>query len=358
MKKNLKSMLMAGAVAVSLLTGCNNSQTEWLAGSAAPSSEQGEDGDFYFDTSSKKVYYKKYGVWVEQAVAEDKDIVSIEKESSTSTTNTYKITYADGTTKKYDVNKTEDKLEYTQEELYEEFLQIVQTSMSKEFYNTRTNQYIANITEHTDEMKEMYQTVDENGMYTYYKPQDNGNDSYSYYFKSGTDYIGYSKGQSSYYMNKQEWDDSRKNIIKLLDEDSNAGDLKINNVFTSETIEDVKANMMINIADELEAYGGQQPHYSPVVLKKEIVNQKEQLTLKIEIDYRTKYDNINKLHIEIVCMDNLIKRIKVNKEYVIEGNSQVEEIREECYIYIEYFTNKAIVPSEQDLNTVPTPGTN
>ena len=353
MKKGLKSMLLTGVVAASLLTsGCNlfgGNETEWLTGNVAPTENDGEDGNFYYDVVANKIYYKENGIWIEQSASKGKDISKIEKVDTNNVQNTYKITYTDGTTDVFEVNKNVDLIDYTQEELYEEFLQIAQASMDKNVYNIYKSHIIEYEVDGNLEIEnaDSYQTVDENGMYFAFIH--GGTEEYNYYFKSENKYIKYlSTTETSEYIDEQTWTKQKQNIIKQF----NDGLFKsFTNVFSSETIAELIENIKINILEK----GGRLPLNPSINLKKEIVNQKEKLTLEIKASYTNMSNSPVKLEFTIKCVDNLIESITHIEEWNQNMGGDEEQITERLSFDIGYFTNAALVPSTEDLNALPTP---
>ena len=112
----------------------------WHTGEQAPASTLGENGDFYYDSVSLKIYYKNNNVWTLKSSLGMKDILKIEKLPSDEG-EYYKITYTDGTTDEFLVDESVDLLKPSQEELFEKYLDVLAEYKSqKELYMVFKNE--------------------------------------------------------------------------------------------------------------------------------------------------------------------------------------------------------------------------
>lgn len=345
MKKGIKSMLLTGVVAASLLTsGCNlfsDEGVKWYTGESAPTSETGVDGDFYFDLTTNKTYYKQDGEWKEKAVSNTtKDISKIEKVSTGNDTTTYKITYADGSTETFEVDKDADLIDYTQEELFEEFKTIAANSMAKPYYSAVYRDECEG-DEECDTYS--YMTTDENGYYDFAK-YEGGEDYATYYFKSEDKYVKYRSqaGSTPTYITQEQWQAKKKNYIQFLNED--ADEYSMYGLFTSQTIDEVISHIRLNWS----ARGNITELTGKITKQFDEQLNKEKLLLKIKVGV-TNLDQLYGLEYIIECYSNEIKSIIMN--YKLTSLSGELNLEGTISFAFEYFTNTALVPSTDRLES-------
>lgn len=352
MKKGLKSMLLAGVVGASLLTsGCNllnNEGVKWHTGETVPTSETGNDGDFYFDLTTNKTYYKQNGEWKEKVVSNRKDITKIEKVDTSDNSNTYKITYADGSTETFEVEKDADLIDHTQEELFEEFKTISANSMAKPYYSAFLN---INGDGYSDTG---YMTTDENGSYMAIPGE-----HYVYYIKEGNKYVRYSDeidgDPRSRYVTQEEWEEARQNIIVPF----NNGEpilegIHMRGIFTAQSIDEVSSLMRIFAL----GFGNDMPN--PIVTVQlsenfdELIN-KDKLLLEIKIT-GGEIEGVghSEKTFKIESYSNEIKKITYYRQGYDQLGEPLDDFLSVSYD-IEYIPNINLVPSEEDLKEFPEP---
>ena len=126
MKNNIKKILLGGLLSTTFLVGgCSigeNNQQEWLLGDTVPSNDIGKEGDFYFDTENKKMYYRDNKEWNIVEITPNRDIKSLEKIKIGDEYDTYKITYQDDTTDIIQVKKGDITTEYSDKEFNDKWI--------------------------------------------------------------------------------------------------------------------------------------------------------------------------------------------------------------------------------------------
>ena len=345
MKKNIKKLLLTGVVATSLLTtGCNlfnQEEAKWHTGDTAPTSETGNDGDYYFDLTTNKTYYKEDGEWKEKVTSNNKNITKIEKLSETEDKVTYKVTYSDGTTENVDVEKDSESLEATQEEMFEDFITASSNSMAKPYY------YIAvDVKEDNGEIIEKYQqiTTDANGYYHV----EQGLKKYT--VKIGNEYIryyDYDNELRAYSTAQNEWEEEKQSFLQqansLTPEDAK---FPISNIFTSSSIDNLKEIVATNL---IEGFDAQTVSTPTVEFSKQYDStlNKYKLVLEIDVNYVTSTDSNNNFNIVLEMCDNQINKL------IIEKSESTETIT--LYMTFEYSTKTTLVPSSEELARFPEP---
>ena len=325
-----------------------NSEAKWYTGETAPTSETGNDGDFYFDLTTNKTYYKQDGEWKEKVSSNSKDISKIEKVTNGINSNTYKITYADGSTETFEVEKEADLIDQTQEELFEEFKTISANSMAKPYYSSiyRTDVGEINYTY-------IKATTDENGYY-YSSSYDAGERTFvTYYFKAGDKYVEYSNGSGepkSTYITQEEWQNEQKNIIQDLNESYNGDTVTFElGLFTAQTLDEAFSRVRWNLS---LAYDDGLTAKNPTIrLTKQLDEEinKEKLLLQIKYEVADFDGNSAECEYVIECYSNEIKAIKDRRR----GISQSGEVMEATASYtFEYFTDITMVPSADVLESL------
>lgn len=345
MKKSIKSMLLTGVVAASLLTsGCNlfdNEGAKWYTGDTLPDKDMGKDGDFYFDTSTNKIYYKTYGGWTERTVTQSKSISKIEKISETEEKVTYKITYSDGTTETIEVEQNSESLEATQEEMFEEFITASANSIAKPYYYVTMD-----VQENNGEKIEKYQqaTTDANGYYAVEQ------EVKIYTVKLGNEYIRYSDWNNELRADsrtQEEWNEAKQNIIQQANSTaSDESKFPISNIFTSASIDKMKETVTNNLT---EGFGAQTVSGLTVEFSKQYDNtiDKNKLVLEIDVTYATSTDSNESFNIVLEIYDNQINKM------VIEQSTSTETFT--TYMTFEYSTKTTLVPSSEELARFPEP---
>lgn len=248
----------------------------------------------------------------------------------------------------------------TQEELYAEFYQVAQTSMSKPYYTLSMSQQEKNLTSNTTTQGIMNETIDQKGLYR--ETEYEGTKTYAYAIKQNDQYVVYYKEisgttteKSSVYTTQEAFDKNHVNIIKTLNEHRG---YSLDNVFSSKTIEELTDNLKMNLLEGGDGYAGKLPIEPIITLEKKMVNQKDELTLSGTVSYKTVIDKDVEFKFVITCRDNLIKKIYTSIDYIVVINDVEEHILMTQTLDIEYVTNPALVPSEEDLQEFPQPTNN
>ena len=358
MKKGIKSLLLASVAASSLLTtGCNllsNEQLGWHTGDKLPDNNEGKDGDFYFNTETNEVYYKTNGGWVKKTFSQTKDIDKIEKVSSGGETDTYKITYVDGTTDTFELNKNAEIIPTAQEELLEKFNEISEESMAENYFYYSME--ATGVESGVEMSRKTRQTTDENGSYAYEELK-NGtttNTGYYYHIKSDDKYIQYGiidNNKSAFYTDQEWWERQTTNKIKFLDD---GGILLFNfkNVFSSATLADLKNNIKQNLTNDTSNDSAKLPVEPIIEFKEEYDTTINQLKLILDIDvsYKTIEDHDITLHISIVSYDGRIKQINVDTTQTYNNQTNTTN----AVVNMEYYTNSGLVVDLFDSFPEPT----